>query len=72
MTAKQKRWFDWVYQRGCLVPGCSNPPSLHHVNGGRSEVKTVQTDFPRWELIKLREQYKGQARVDPVEKKYKV
>jgi hypothetical protein len=41
-------------------------------NDGRSEVKTVQTDFPRWELIKLREQYKGQARVDPVEKKYKV
>jgi len=36
MTAKQKRWFDWVYQRGCLVPGCGNPPSLHHVNGVRS------------------------------------
>lgn len=36
MTAKQKDWFDWVAQRGCLVPGCSRPPALHHVSGARS------------------------------------
>jgi len=41
-------------------------------NDGRKEQRTVKTDFPRWELIRLREQYKGKARVDPVEPQYKV
>jgi hypothetical protein len=36
MTARQQAWYDWVAARGCLVPGCDKPASLHHIHGVRS------------------------------------
>lgn len=36
MTSRERAFFDWVAQRGCLVPGCAHPAALHHINGVRS------------------------------------
>lgn len=36
LVSSKQRYFDWIAQRGCLVPGCSTTPSLHHISGVRS------------------------------------
>jgi len=39
---------------------------------GTEEVKTFSSDFPRWEIMKLRRDYKGIAKVHPVSPLHKV
>lgn len=41
MSARLQTYYDFVAARGCIVPGCDNPPELHHVHGVRS-TKTGQ------------------------------
>lgn len=41
MSAAAARYKDWLARRGCIVPGCDRPASLHHVRGARS-MKTRQ------------------------------
>lgn len=29
--AKDKAHLNWVASQGCMIPGCSEPPQVHHI-----------------------------------------
>ena len=28
---KDKAYLNWVASQGCMIPGCANPPCVHHI-----------------------------------------